>query len=197
MKNILPVRKKSRKKFNYIIFIGFTPFIHFQFQPNPFVKTITTRLVICIYISQWTKSEVTIIPNIRYCRVGENFFFLFDIGSDRNWSSVLPMGFVSVPPFFCNIDPLLYISSFNQTHLWRRSRHDWLFVYILANEMTSFIQPLTYSTRSSKQQNSRHTGTGVLSYPWALCLSHHFFCNIVYNLSNFVFSIQNWMQDYL
>ena len=52
--------------------------------------------------------------------------------------------------------PLLYISGFNQTHLWRRSRHDWLFVYILANEMTSFIQPLTYSTRSSKQQNSRH-----------------------------------------
>ena len=34
--------------------------------------------------------------------------------------------------------PLLYISGFNQTHLWRRSRHDWLFVYILANEMTSF-----------------------------------------------------------
>jgi hypothetical protein len=46
---------------------------------------------------------------------------------------------------------------FNQTHLWRRSRHDWLFVYILANGMTSFIQPLTYSTMSSKQQNSRHT----------------------------------------
>ena len=37
---------------NYIIFIVFTPFIHFRFQPNPFVKTITTRLVICIYISQ-------------------------------------------------------------------------------------------------------------------------------------------------
>ena len=31
---------------NYIIFIVFTPFIHFRFQPNPFVKTITTRLVI-------------------------------------------------------------------------------------------------------------------------------------------------------
>ena len=52
--------------------------------------------------------------------------------------------------------PLSYISGFNQTHLWRRSRHDWLFVYILANDMTSFIQPLTYITRSSKQQNSRH-----------------------------------------
>ena len=38
---------------NYIIFIVFTPFIHFRFQPNTFVKTITTRLVICIYISQW------------------------------------------------------------------------------------------------------------------------------------------------
>jgi hypothetical protein len=38
---------------NYIIFIVFTPLIHFQFQPNPFVKRITTRLVICIYISQW------------------------------------------------------------------------------------------------------------------------------------------------
>ena len=37
---------------NYIIFIVFTPFIHFRYQPNPFVKTITTRLVICIYISQ-------------------------------------------------------------------------------------------------------------------------------------------------
>ena len=37
---------------NYTIFIVFTPFIHFWFQPNPFVKTITTRLVICIYISQ-------------------------------------------------------------------------------------------------------------------------------------------------
>ena len=32
-----------------------------------------------------------------------------------------------------------------------------------------------------------HTGSGVLSDPWPLCLSHHFFCNIVYNLSNFVF----------
>ena len=53
--------------------------------------------------------------------------------------------------------PLLYISGFNQTHLWRRSRHDWLFVYILANGTTSFIQPWIYSTRSSKQQNSRHT----------------------------------------
>jgi hypothetical protein len=31
------------------------------------------------------------------------------------------------------------------------------------------------------------TGTGVLSDPWPLCLSHHFFGNIVYNLSNFVF----------
>ena len=62
---------------NYIIFIVFTPFIYFRFQSNPFVKTITTRLVICIYI--------------------------------------------------------------------------------LANDMTSFIQPLTYSTRLSKQQNSRHT----------------------------------------
>ena len=38
---------------NYIIFIVFTHFIHFRFQPNPFVKTITTRLVICIYISHW------------------------------------------------------------------------------------------------------------------------------------------------
>ena len=62
---------------NYIIFIVFTTFIHFRFQPNTFVKTITTRLVICIYI--------------------------------------------------------------------------------LANDMTSFIQSLTYSTRSSRQQNSRHT----------------------------------------
>jgi hypothetical protein len=26
---------------NYIIFIVFTPFIHFRFQPNPFVKTIS------------------------------------------------------------------------------------------------------------------------------------------------------------
>ena len=31
------------------------------------------------------------------------------------------------------------------------------------------------------------TGSGVLSDPWCLCLSHHFFCNVVYNLSNFVF----------
>ena len=31
------------------------------------------------------------------------------------------------------------------------------------------------------------TGSGVLSDPWPLCLSHHFSCNILYNLSNFVF----------
>ena len=31
------------------------------------------------------------------------------------------------------------------------------------------------------------TGSGVLSDPWSLCLSHHFFCNVIYNLSNFVF----------
>ena len=31
------------------------------------------------------------------------------------------------------------------------------------------------------------TGTGVLSDPWPLCLSHHFFCNIVYNLSDFAY----------
>jgi hypothetical protein len=58
----------------------------------------------------------------KYYAVGENFFFLSDIWSDRKWGSVWPMAFVSVPPFFCNI---------------------------------------------------------------------------VYNLSNFVFFIQNWMQDYL
>ena len=33
-------------------------------------------------------------------------FFLSDIGSDRNWGSVLPMGFVFVPPFFV----ILYIT---------------------------------------------------------------------------------------
>ena len=33
----------------------------------------------------------------------KTFFFLSEIGSDRNWGYVLPMGFVSVPPFFCNI----------------------------------------------------------------------------------------------
>jgi hypothetical protein len=31
------------------------------------------------------------------------------------------------------------------------------------------------------------TGSAVLSDPWPLCLSHHFFGNIVYDLSNFVF----------
>jgi hypothetical protein len=51
-----------------------------------------------------TKSEVTIIPNIRYYRVGKNFFFCLTLGQ---------------------------------------------------------------------------TGTGVLSYPWALCLSHHFFDRII------------------
>jgi hypothetical protein len=49
--------------------------------------------------------------------------------------------------------PLLYISGFNQTHLWRRSRHDWLFVYILANGTTSFIQPLTYTIVQGHQNN--------------------------------------------
>ena len=32
------------------------------------------------------------------------------------------------------------------------------------------------------------TGSGVLSDPWSLYLSHHFFfCNVIYNLSNFFF----------
>jgi hypothetical protein len=31
------------------------------------------------------------------------FFCLTLVGSDRNWGSVWPMAFVSVPPFFCNI----------------------------------------------------------------------------------------------
>jgi hypothetical protein len=35
--------------------------------------------------------------------LAKTFFFLSDIGSDRNWGSVWPMAFVSVPPFFCNI----------------------------------------------------------------------------------------------
>jgi hypothetical protein len=39
-------------------------------------------------------------------------------------------------------------------YLWRRSRHDWLFVYILVNDMTSFIQPLTYSTRSHYKRHN-------------------------------------------
>jgi hypothetical protein len=39
----------------------------------------------------------------KYYAVGENFFFLSDIWSDRKWGSVWPMAFVSVPPFFCNI----------------------------------------------------------------------------------------------
>jgi hypothetical protein len=72
--------------------------------------------------------------------------------------------------------PLLYISGFNQTHLWRRSRHDWLFVYILANDMMSFIQPLTYSTRSSKQQNSRHT-----------------IKDITYTILNITLKTENWI----
>ena len=35
------------------------------------------------------------------------------------------------------------------------------------------------------------TGSGVLSDPWPLCLSHHFLCNIVYKLSKILFFIQN------
>jgi hypothetical protein len=35
---------------NYIIFIVFTPFIHFRFQPNPIVKTrAPDRLRICVF----------------------------------------------------------------------------------------------------------------------------------------------------
>ena len=42
----------------------------------------------------------------------------------------------------------------------------------------------------------RQTGSGVLSDPWPLCLSHHFFV-ILYITCQILFFIQNWMQDYL
>ena len=42
------------------------------------------------------------------------------------------------------------------------------------------------------------TVTGVLSDPWALCLSHRFFVILyVYITCQILFFIQNWMQDYL
>ena len=47
--------------------------------------------------------SIVLYEYLGYFRVGENFFFLSDIRSDRNWGSVCPMAFVSVPPFFCNI----------------------------------------------------------------------------------------------
>ena len=40
------------------------------------------------------------------------------------------------------------------------------------------------------------TGSGVLSDPWPLRLSHHFFV-ILYITCQILFFIQNWMQDYL
>jgi hypothetical protein len=40
------------------------------------------------------------------------------------------------------------------------------------------------------------TGSGVLSDPWPLCLSHHFFV-ILYITCQILFVIQNWMQDFL
>jgi hypothetical protein len=40
------------------------------------------------------------------------------------------------------------------------------------------------------------TGTEVLSNPWPLCLSYHFFV-ILYITCHILFFIQNWMQDYL
>jgi hypothetical protein len=41
------------------------------------------------------------------------------------------------------------------------------------------------------------TGSGVLSDPWSLCLSHHFFFVMLYITCQILFFIQNWMQDYL
>ena len=46
---------------------------------------------------------VFLLDNPSLSRVDESYFFLSDIGSDRNWGSIWPMAFVSVPPFFCNI----------------------------------------------------------------------------------------------
>ena len=41
------------------------------------------------------------------------------------------------------------------------------------------------------------TGSGVLSDPWSLCLSHHFFFVMLYITCQILFFIQNLMQDYL
>jgi hypothetical protein len=52
---------------NYIIFIVFTTFIHFRFQPNTFVKTITTRLVICIYILANDMTSFMVRQELGFC----------------------------------------------------------------------------------------------------------------------------------
>ena len=57
----------------------------------------------------WTSYLTLLLTNkfvlVMFQAISElkTFFFLSDIGSDSNWGSVWPMGFVSVPPFFCNI----------------------------------------------------------------------------------------------
>jgi hypothetical protein len=75
------------------------------------------------------------------------FFFYTELNKKVFANSVIPNVWYNSYLRFCSkgidqclilflnyiifIVPLLYISGFNQTHLWRRSRHDWLFVYIL------------------------------------------------------------------
>ena len=61
-------------------------------------------------------------------RVDENFFFLSDIGSGRNWGSVWPMAFVSVPPFFCNI-------VYNLSHFVFLYRTECKIIYMIIKEL--------------------------------------------------------------
>ena len=52
------------------------------------------------------------------------------IGSDRKWGSVLPMAFVSVPPFFCNIVYNLSNFAFIQNGM-----QDYLYIVMIIKQL--------------------------------------------------------------
>ena len=69
---------------------------HKQYIQGHSVKTLDLFLNILLLTNKFVLVMFQAISELK-------IFFLSDIGSDRNWGSVWPMGFVSVPPFFCNI----------------------------------------------------------------------------------------------
>jgi hypothetical protein len=78
-----------------------------------------TKKINCIFSTQG-RAPCCFFVNLR--RVGENFYFLSDIGSDRKWGSVWPMAFVCPTIFFvilyitCQI--LFFIQNWMQDYLY-------------------------------------------------------------------------------
>ena len=102
-----------------------------------------TKKINCIFSTQG-RAPCCFLWILR--RVGENFFFLSDIGSERKWGSVWPMAFVSVPPFFV----ILYITC----HIWffiQKWMQDYLCIVMIIKQLIKCFSVYIFLSKKIRQ----------------------------------------------